>query len=469
MFNLDMLDVAIAVIFVYLLLSLVCTAINEMIEAFLKKRADYLERGIRNLVRNLVIGENTTAGSDMVAEIYSHSLIAGLFNGKYDLTAKANVFSGNRLSRFPVIAALLRRKLPSYIPSEHFAQAFLDIVSNPQNIKFNRDKLWQVIKSFNGKGMLDSVENLRSGIENEIAPLIRANINDPTTQKSLLNLLKTGDYDNLFAGLKTAVGEIPDPKIQDALNEKLAAAAEKIDKEFLPLVTNVRSQFETARKDVENWYNNSMDRVAGSYKRRAQIITFLLGLIVAVYINVDTVTIVKRLSHDKATRDLVVSASQEYAKAAAEKLKASPSPDASPAPSPDSVSNFNSCTKDANSPECKFETYKGEIASLGLPVGWKKAEKGKEFMYLNQLTSKLPLIGFTFELSPYFDEDYPNNNNRNEPFWLLKLLGWLITGAAVSLGAPFWFDVLNKFMVVRSTVKPKEKSKNEAQKDPKEK
>jgi hypothetical protein len=36
---------------------------------------------------------------------------------------------------------------------------------------------------------------------------------------------------------------------------------------------------------------------------------------------------------------------------------------------------------------------------------------------------------------------------------------------AVSLGAPFWFDVLNKFMVVRSTVKPKEKSQTEASKD----
>ena len=46
----------------------------------------------------------------------------------------------------------------------------------------------------------------------------------------------------------------------------------------------------------------------------------------------------------------------------------------------------------------------------------------------------------------------------NPLFWLETLTGWLITTLALSLGAPFWFDVLNKFMVVRSTVKPQEKS-----------
>ena len=33
------------------------------------------------------------------------------------------------------------------------------------------------------------------------------------------------------------------------------------------------------------------------------------------------------------------------------------------------------------------------------------------------------------------------------------------------LGAPFWFDVLNKFMVIRATVKPREKSPDEASED----
>jgi len=48
----------------------------------------------------------------------------------------------------------------------------------------------------------------------------------------------------------------------------------------------------------------------------------------------------------------------------------------------------------------------------------------------------------------------------------LGLVGWLITGCAVTLGAPFWFDMLNKIIVVRSTVKPDEKSGTEAPKEP---
>jgi hypothetical protein len=45
---------------------------------------------------------------------------------------------------------------------------------------------------------------------------------------------------------------------------------------------------------------------------------------------------------------------------------------------------------------------------------------------------------------------------------LTLLAGWVMTALAISFGAPFWFDTLNRFMVVRSTVKPQEKSKTEA-------
>jgi hypothetical protein len=44
--------------------------------------------------------------------------------------------------------------------------------------------------------------------------------------------------------------------------------------------------------------------------------------------------------------------------------------------------------------------------------------------------------------------------------WLQALLGWIITTVAVSLGAPFWFDALNKFMNIRNSGKsPNEEAK----------
>ncbi len=45
------------------------------------------------------------------------------------------------------------------------------------------------------------------------------------------------------------------------------------------------------------------------------------------------------------------------------------------------------------------------------------------------------------------------------------ILGWLITALAATMGAPVWFDLLNKVMVIRSTVKPREKSPEEGSED----
>jgi hypothetical protein len=65
---------------------------------------------------------------------------------------------------------------------------------------------------------------------------------------------------------------------------------------------------------------------------------------------------------------------------------------------------------------------------------------------------------------------WPVGWDRNDPRtmpdgrcgpWALKFFGWVVTAFAIMLGAPFWFDTLNKIIVIRSTVKPTEKSPDE--------
>src|SRR5881628_675912 len=113
MFNSQILDVAIGMIFVYLLLSLICSAANELIELALKKRAIDLERGIREL---LVPGSESGT-SDLVAKLYNHSLINGLFGGRYEDTRIASK-----------LRYIWRTQLPTYIPSRSFALALMDLV-----------------------------------------------------------------------------------------------------------------------------------------------------------------------------------------------------------------------------------------------------------------------------------------------------------------------------------------------------
>src|SRR5207248_6522551 len=78
-----------------------------------------------------------------------------------------------------------------------------------------------------------------------------------------------------------------------------------------------------------------------------------------------------------------------------------------------------------------------QLNALHLPIGW------------NGMRSLVRRDGWTFSVPEVVDV---------AAFWryvLAPVFGWLMTGLAVSLGAPFWFDVLNKIMVIRSTVKPK--------------
>jgi hypothetical protein len=81
------------------------------------------------------------------------------------------------------------------------------------------------------------------------------------------------------------------------------------------------------------------------------------------------------------------------------------------------------------SPECKIAKNLKEIRKLGLPIGWNMDDP----------------------------QTIPNTLGGGGT----KLLGWILTAFAISLGAPFWFDLRNKFIVTRSTVRPKEKSPKE--------
>jgi hypothetical protein len=118
-------------------------------------------------------------------------------------------------------------------------------------------------------------------------------------------------------------------------------------------------------------------------------------------------------------RNALVAAASEYAKAGSTAAAATDS----------STLKIPACKQDAGSPECRVAVNLRQLATLGLPVGWKRDD----------------------------DRSMPSGIGG----WFAKVIGLLLTALAISLGAPFWFDVLNKIIVIRSTVKPKEKSADE--------
>jgi hypothetical protein len=288
----DILDIAIAVVCLFLVLSLICSAANELIEALWKSRCKYLEKGIIELV-----GEGP--GGDFVSQIYNHGVVNALFRGRYGKTP--------------------RRELPSYIPAPNFALALLSIAR------------------------------------------------------------------------KTDEAKLPD-NVRSAL------------KSFRETAGNNEEELQ---KSIEDWYNSTMDRVSGWYKRRTQMIILVLGCILTVLANADCIQYAQRLSKDTSLRQSAVA----FAEATAKK----------------------DISKDDTKPIDQIKNEIGSLEDIGLPIGWAQRPVG------------LKGVG-----SAIYEHG----------------VGWLLTAMALSLGAPFWFDTLNRIMVIRSTVKPREKSGDEASKDP---
>ena len=171
---------------------------------------------------------------------------------------------------------------------------------------------------------------------------------------------------------------------------------------ILGLLNSAQGDLDTARKRVENWYDDSMERVSGWYKRRTQIIIFALGLVLCVVLNGDTLMIMKELWNDQALRSEVF----DKAKAAAKQKYSNPTP------TPDEI--------------------EASLRSISVPpIGWK-------------LSPKISRI------EPADARAIPGCPSD----WIWKVIGVLITAFAVTLGAPFWFDLLNTIVNPRLAGSP---------------
>ena len=89
MFGSSIIDIAIGIVFVFLLLSLIASAINEMILSFMNMRGKELLRGLKTLL-------NDQKADGLVKDVYNHGLVFGLFHGDFNPKKRSN--------------------LPSYIP-----------------------------------------------------------------------------------------------------------------------------------------------------------------------------------------------------------------------------------------------------------------------------------------------------------------------------------------------------------------
>lgn len=271
------LEVAIGLGFVYLILSLICSTVLELIAQFFALRSTNLYAGIKNLLED----PNLKGVAD---KVYQHPLVKNL--------AKEG-------------------KKPSYIPARNFCSALLDVLKAPQ----------------------------ATG-----GPLSEA---------------------------RNTVSKLPNGPLRQTLSA---------------LIEDSGTRIEDVRESLESWFDDSMDRVGGWYKRKAQIISLAIALGLAVGLNVSTIRVAEELWTNPTLRAQYV--------ALAEQQAAQPLEDR----------------------EKEISELAGQLDSL--PIGWSR--------------------------------DSEPESGRKAGWILASIVGWIMTALAVSLGAPFWFDALGKLVNLRS-------------------
>lgn len=178
-------------------------------------------------------------------------------------------------------------------------------------------------------------------------------------------------------------------------NEGLARKIEALDEGDLKrmmqfLQRQSAGDLDTFNEQAGFWFDEIMTRSSEWYKRNLKWWLFVVGFVLACIFNVDTIEVYQSVSSNAIMNDGLVTMANDFVNRT------------------DSVTGPN-LNLPLDQSIARLDSSLQQVNPLGL--GWQSLEADK-----------------------------------NIPWWLLKLAGLLITGIAVTFGAPFWFDVLKKLL-----------------------
>ncbi|MGC2526616.1 MAG: hypothetical protein WA639_02630 [Candidatus Acidiferrum sp.] len=266
-----------------------------------------------------------------------------------------------------------------------------------------------------------------SGIKEVIAGIF--SLRAKTLEKAVRNMLKNGpnDYTAKLFAHPLITGTAPEGEKPSYISSRMFAAAlfdvvapadgaqprtmqslragvanvpdTKLRATLLNFIDSAGGDMDVARLKVEHWFDDTMARVSGWYKRTAQKIIFVTGLVLCIAVNADTILIVRELWSDQALRSATVAEAQERVQSA--------------------------IPADSDAQKAALVESLQEIRSFDAPpIGWSRV-KGEARAWPNDLGDGA-----------------------------LKALGILLSSFAIVMGAPFWFDMLNKLINLRSSGNP---------------
>jgi hypothetical protein len=439
MFNSSVLDVAIGLVFIYLITGLMCTTVNEWIAQAMKTRAATLRDGIRRLLHAPPDGTYLIrpmdvdvaalskrfedAGDKLAKAIGSEKIAAAIAANAGDSAGLAAALAG--LLNDALKDSGLNQKIDDRKVTPETKAAFAKLKKPPKEIDLLR---WN--RSLLSEAYPNEITSLSDAFYSH--PLIKSlarpgrhpsYVPSKTFALTLMDIFSKGraaseDAAENAKQIQAAIAALPESDVKISLQALMRKGTVSV---------------EDFQRTLEEWFEDSMGRVSGWYKKRTQVWSIVIASAVTIFINADTINIAQKLMINPALREKI---SQEAAAARNNRASsAAPASSTLTAEQKADLSSLTGWTDDFRTfHRLEFQACAQKAQSAGTPASACGAQSDKtndgSFPGLD-LVSPVSLLWLWTVIPAH-------------------LAGWVLTAIAASLGAPFWFDTLNKFMNVRS-------------------
>lgn len=406
-------QVAIGIIFVFILMSIVVTEVNSLIARASKMRAKTLRSTINSIIEDPIIR----------AKVYTHPLIQLVKADPIAPTQRVSREEAEKIANGAVGAV------------DHIeANTFVDVLLN--TIKAESDQqlfgaLLNVIDGMpigaerrglrvmvnrivtTGDGMTELRNALRYVQDRRYRSALTEIVNQLDEEVSLLGLEPSTNV-SLVAGIR----QIENPNMRHALSTVMAGA----------------DSMTAARGNLETWFNNSMQRASVAYAGKMKNLSIAVALFFALALNIDTLHIGRTLWEDPARRAQISSQASLAIKSGGlqTQLNDNETDDEFRA----NLAADENTLEDAIGAGANLAYQLQDIQDLSLPIGW-------AFYSVRDSARDSIAASDPNNLWNYLPENNPEG-------WLAlvaaKLLGITATVIAAAQGAPFWFGIVNRIL-----------------------
>lgn len=412
MFDGAILDVAIGMLLLLLVTSLVASAVVEVVAGFLHRRSKHLWDTLDLLLGNT--SPSAGGARSIVDELYQQPFITGLVRPTDRMMFDpASTETPKRLPRRAAPPKQVRQRAlvatrairpeelrrrfygPIHLDSKEFTNALLAVLRPRGELDRALTTLdaIRVQLADHESGTDLALADVR-GLLDELSAAAES-LQARDVVQAIDQVRGAGDtvsVEQLTGVVRDAESAVIGLFTGDPTRSEIVAALGSVPKDLrfklLAVLTEAGEDITDIRAGVENWYDRTMAAASSWYRKQTRWFLFLAGVVIAVSLNVDGVHAVSTLYRDESTRSALVALAGDVSQIECE---------------------GSTAAETRIDPDCIRDAVGG---SLPFPVGW-------------------------------------DDIDTSMGGWALRALGWILIAGSVTVGAPFWFDLLGRALKTR--------------------